>query len=500
MAVYRFSAGIIKRSAGRSVTAGAAYRAGERIHDQRTGLDFDYRRRSGVLYTEILTPNNAPDWMRDRAQLWNAVEQGEKRKDAQLAREIQLSLPHELNDWQRAELVRDFVRGQFVSKGMVADVAIHGPERNGDSRNHHAHVLLTLRVAAAEGLSKKKPREWNDRKQLEEWREQWAIYQNRALEKAGSKERVDHRSYEEQGIDKEPEPKLGPNASEMEKRGKASERGDMRREVWERNMLREELRKQVELLDKAIEREQEKQAAREAERQQSQQDQYRQAAGQKEEAGRSREEQARKKQERQKQQERDQAERKKAYEKGRFEQWANRKRAELQSQQHDGLIEIDRRHDRQRQNLDKELSEFYGPGMAEAKQTLADISARRRSGRIKRGLNRLTGQARRDKIAELAARQSLKDIQDRIAERHGALDTAQNAHKDALLDAHSKQLLRLEERIENAYERRERQGWIETRPWEKKEQQRERDKGANDNREGLERERTRGWECAAPEF
>lgn len=123
MAIYRLAADIVRRSQGRTVTAAAAYRAGEVIADQRTGLVFDYRRRQGVTETLILAPPDAPAWMRDRARLWNAVEAAEKRKDAQLARDIELALPHELSPAERRELVRGFVAAAFVDAGMVADVA-----------------------------------------------------------------------------------------------------------------------------------------------------------------------------------------------------------------------------------------------------------------------------------------------------------------------------------------------------------------------------------------
>lgn len=251
MAIYRLSANVVKRSAGRSAVATAAYRAGERIDDERTGQNFDYTRKGGVLHTEILAPDNAPDWMLDRSKLWNAVEIAEKRKDAQLAREVQLALPHELTPEQRLDLVRGFVREQFVDRGMIADIAIHMPDRDGDQRNFHAHVMLTMRAITGDGFGNK-CREWNadfargkgeggfvrEAPQLEQWREHWAQHVNQAMERAGHPERVDHRSYEDQGIDLEPEPKIGPHAAEMERRGSASDKGDELRAVRARNAAR----------------------------------------------------------------------------------------------------------------------------------------------------------------------------------------------------------------------------------------------------------------------
>lgn len=241
MAIYRFEAKIIARSQGRSATASAAYRAGESIDDERTGTVFDYTRKRGVLYSEIFTPPNTPAWMADRAQLWNAVEKVEKRKDAQLARDLLLSLPHELTIEQRRDLVRDFVTTEFVAQGMIADVAIHAPDRQGDERNYHAHVLLTMRELVPNGFGNK-VREWNATEQLEAWRAHWADAVNGHLEKHGHAERVDHRSLADQGIDREPEPKQGPVATEMEREDRPSHAGDDRRAVQARNEARAALK------------------------------------------------------------------------------------------------------------------------------------------------------------------------------------------------------------------------------------------------------------------
>jgi ATP-dependent exoDNAse (exonuclease V) alpha subunit len=230
---------LVKRSAGRSVTAAAAYRAAAKIADDRTGLVFDFTRRHGVVHAEIIAPSRAPAWTRDRAKLWNAVEIVEKRKDAQLARELQLALPHELTDKQRLELTRQFVRGEFVAHGMIADVAVHRPDRRGDYRNHHAHVLLTTRVISADGFGRKE-REWNEVSVLEGWRTSWSDAVNRALSFHGHAVRVDHRSYADQGINREPEPKVGPIATTMERRGRPSHAGADRRAVRARNQQRAE--------------------------------------------------------------------------------------------------------------------------------------------------------------------------------------------------------------------------------------------------------------------
>jgi len=240
MATYRLEAKVIGRSQGRSATASAAYQAAQKLEDKRTGAVFDYTRKRDVLHSEIIAPAGTPDWMRERTQLWNAVEAAEKRKDSQLARVLLLSLPHELTHAQRVDLVREFVSSEFVSRGMIADIAIHAPDREGDSRNHHAHVMLTMRALTGSGFGQK-VREWNATEELEQWRADWASTENRHLERAGHAARVDHRSLADQGLDREPEPKQGPVATEIERQGRASHAGDDRRAAQARNAEREQI-------------------------------------------------------------------------------------------------------------------------------------------------------------------------------------------------------------------------------------------------------------------
>jgi hypothetical protein len=193
MAIYHLRATMISRSQGRSATAASAYRVAERIEDRRTGLTFDYAARGGVDHTEILAPDHAPDWVRDRSELWNRVEESETRKNSQVAREVRVALPDELTHAQRVALVRDYAQAQFVDQGMVADIALHAPGREGDERNHHAHILLTTREVDAGGFTTKN-RDWNKVEVLEGWREVWARDSNAALERAGIEDRVDHRT------------------------------------------------------------------------------------------------------------------------------------------------------------------------------------------------------------------------------------------------------------------------------------------------------------------
>ena len=232
------------------MTASAAYRAGEKIHDERQGVTFDYRRRSGVMHTEIMAPDNAPEWMLDRAQLWNAVEKMEKRKDSQLARDIELSLPHELAHAQRVELVREFVAVEFVDQGMIVDIAIHAPSKRGDQRNYHAHLLLTMRDLMGDGFGNKE-RAWNKPELCEHWREAWENHANRALEKAGFDARIDHRSLAAQGIDREAQIHQGPAVAEMTARGIETERSETATVIDFRNAERERLK--AELAQRALE-------------------------------------------------------------------------------------------------------------------------------------------------------------------------------------------------------------------------------------------------------
>jgi len=225
------------------------------IHDSRTGQDHKYGNRGGVIESEIIAPEDAPDWVQDRAELWNVVEHGEKRKDAQLAREVEISLPHELDHGQRRALLSSFVSQRYVEKGMIADISYHVPGKGGDDRNYHAHILLTLRPINENGQFGNKEREWNKKEVLISDREAWATHLNQELERVGSDDRVDARSFEERGIDQKPTKHLGPDASEMERRGEESRIGDENREAdnWNRDLA--ELEQDEKIIDLAIERE-----------------------------------------------------------------------------------------------------------------------------------------------------------------------------------------------------------------------------------------------------
>ncbi|MEH7089125.1 MobQ family relaxase [Priestia megaterium] len=246
MAIYHLSMQIISRSKGQSAVAAAAYRSGEKLHDERTDEQKFYARHAQPE-TMILTPTNAPEWMKDRNRLWNEVEKVEKRKDSQLARELNIALPIELNHDQQKELIRSFAQNEFVQKGMVADIAIH----RDDTNNPHAHIMLTMRNLNQDGFSKKN-RDWNaDFANVKEnnrgyvknsegclsIREQWASYANKALEQAKINERITHLSHEKRGLETLPMVHLGHVAHDMEKKGKQSERGQVNRERQEYNQV-----------------------------------------------------------------------------------------------------------------------------------------------------------------------------------------------------------------------------------------------------------------------
>ena len=245
MAIYHLHVGIVSRSSGRSSVAAAAYRAaeklrsavnsaayrsGESLQDKQHDVVHDYRRKHGVVHTEIMLPENAPQEYHDRATLWNAVEQAEKRKDAQTARDIDIALPVELNRQEQIMLMRKYVKENFVDKGMCADFAIHD-KKDG---NPHAHILLATREVTEKGFSQKS-REWNGKGNLKLWRENWAVACNEQLQAKGCSERIDHRTLEAQGIDREPTKHIGIAAKHMERRGMKHDRAKQNREIARRN-------------------------------------------------------------------------------------------------------------------------------------------------------------------------------------------------------------------------------------------------------------------------
>ena len=232
MAIYHCSVKTVSRSSGRSAVAAAAYRAGEKIEDKRLGLIHDYSRKQGVEHTEIILPEfaDAPAWAVEREALWNAAEAAESRKNSVTAREYEVALPAELSAHQRQEAARAFGGWLADRFGVAADIAVHAPGREGDSRNHHAHILTTTREVGPDGLgAKTRALDAPQSGAVEEVRAQWAETVNAHLERAGVVERVDHRSHARRGIEDAATVHLGPAAAAMERRGTETDRGGINR-------------------------------------------------------------------------------------------------------------------------------------------------------------------------------------------------------------------------------------------------------------------------------
>jgi hypothetical protein len=226
MAIFHMSVKAISRSAGRSATAAAAYRAGEKIVDERTGEIHDYTRKAGVIESGIVVPASST-WQPTRTELWNAAELAEKRKDSCVAREHVVALPSELTPEQRLKLVKSYAKELAQRHRCAVDYALHEPSKEGDDRNYHAHILCTTRKVEGLGLGPKCDREKSGRdrkKDLETERKTWAIWVNYDLERAGIDERVDHRSLKDQGIeDRVPTSHVGPTVTAIQRRGGESE-------------------------------------------------------------------------------------------------------------------------------------------------------------------------------------------------------------------------------------------------------------------------------------
>ncbi len=269
MAIASMHVSVVSRSSGRSSVAAASYRSGEELHNEREGITYNYPRKSGIVYTEILTPENSPDWTHHREQLWNAVEAAEKARNAQTAREITFALPHELSREQNIALAKAYAQ-TFVHEGMIADVAIHD---KGDG-NPHCHLLLTMRPLHEDGTWAAKSKkayvlddngerirlpsgeyksykvrltDWDTPEKLVEWRDRYEHITNVHLEKAGFAERIDVHSYQERGIEQTPTTHLGHYAHQLEQQGISSVRGNINRQVEAAN-------KQVQTINQELQR------------------------------------------------------------------------------------------------------------------------------------------------------------------------------------------------------------------------------------------------------
>ena len=268
IAIYHCSIKIVSRGKGKSAVAAAAYRSGEKLTNEWDGLTHDYTKKGGVVHSEILLPAHVPPAFSDRSTLWNSVELSEKSNNAQLAREVEIALPVELSREEQTRLVREYCSSQFVSKGMIADFNLHDT----GGGNPHAHILLTMRPLDERGawLPKSKKEyvldengekirlpsgryktrkvdlvDWNNRENAEVWRRAWADLANEFLERNDCPERIDHHSYERQGIEQIPTVHVGVSATQMEKKGIVTERGELNRNIKAANRILREIRRLV---------------------------------------------------------------------------------------------------------------------------------------------------------------------------------------------------------------------------------------------------------------
>jgi len=260
---FHFSVNIISRGKGKSAVASAAYISGEKIKNEWDGVTHDYTRKQGVISKEIFLPDHAPKEYKDRKTLWNSVELFEKNSNAQLARNFIISLPKELSIEENKKMIEEYIQTNFVKEGMIVDLAIHDESREGN-QNIYAHIMTIVRPINEDGTwgqkSKKeyildekgekilnkngKPKTrkvelttWNDKVNVEKWRENFSDLCNKYLERAGAEKRVDHRSFKRQGIKQIPTIHLGASASAMERKGIRTEKGDINREIKKQNEL-----------------------------------------------------------------------------------------------------------------------------------------------------------------------------------------------------------------------------------------------------------------------
>lgn len=243
---------VIQRSKGRSAVAAAAYRSGESLEDERTGVTHDYTRKNGVEMTALLLPDNAPEFAHDRSQLWNQAEAAEKHPRAQTAREIEVSFPHEFNVKQRREAAQRIGR-LLVDRGYAADIAMHRPSPKSDERNHHCHILWTTRKFERGGWAKTKERTFDDLKkgpeEIKKLREEVAGVLNNIATRERLPVYVEHLSYETRGEDIEPTVHMGPMATQIEREGRKSYIGEKNREIKARNEQRRQLHQQKKVID-----------------------------------------------------------------------------------------------------------------------------------------------------------------------------------------------------------------------------------------------------------
>ncbi len=273
IALFHFHVAQVKRSAGQSAIASAAYRAGEKLYSEYYGEVSDYTRKGGVICSGILLPSHAPPEYSDRQTLWNAVEKAERGKKAQLAYSFDIALQNEFSLEENIALARQFLSEYFVSRGMIVDFAIHQPDKEDSGiSNPHFHVLCPIRPLDEHGRWGNKQRreylldehgerirdeagnyvfnavpttDWGSPETLEAWRAAWAEMCNAKFAEKGLDCRIDHRSYERQGIELLPTVHEGPTVRAMEQKGIRTDKGDLNRWIKATNALIRDVKKKI---------------------------------------------------------------------------------------------------------------------------------------------------------------------------------------------------------------------------------------------------------------
>ncbi len=382
----------------------AAYRAAADIECETYGKTHTYAKRGGVLHSEIIAPDHAPDWAHDREALWNAVEQSEMTKAggmkvrARLAREIVVPLAHELDLETNREALREWVQAEFVSRGMIADVNIHAPDPKGDERNIHAHVMLTMREITPEGFSPSKmgaARDWNNAELITDSVSAWQIIQNRELERAGLAVRVDFSSFESRGIDREPEQHEGVAATAMKRKNKETRVGQENEARRDRNA--ERASQHMKALHQIVQAEEERQ---------------------------------------------------------KFAAWVESKEADLATYQHKTMSQLEREQETEAIRFEDSVQEVYAPSLktvqAEAERMEAIVSG---SGIIATARRLIRG--RRDREHLEALQMTIADTQKRMQEMRGKLDAQHRAERERLAAIQATRAREQAEGMQKATERKE---------------------------------------------
>lgn len=411
----------IQRSHGRSAVAAAAYRAGACLEDERTGLIHDYRRKQGVELTRLYAPEGAADFTRDRGALWNAAEWKENRSNSCTARELEVGFPAEFNAMQRREAGDALARELMRRYGCAVDIAYHRPDRQGDERNHHAHILFTTRAldgSAKDGWAKKKYRDFNNDKvtvdgeattrgkqEILSLRAFIADEMNRIAARDALKVKTEHLSFEARGIAREPTQKLGPAASQMERRGEETERGDINREIAASNDNRQKLIAEKTAIEAELAR---------IERELGEEEERERIDAQRRAEIKRQEEQAR------------------LLQKSRMEQARHARRAVFHSRYLAAQSERQRKEDEARRALEREQQSRDGAHIQAFEQERARLQDRLAKQGFVKTMRDITGITARDRAAMEAAESALALLRQKQAEELAVLRAAQDRERENL--------------------------------------------------------------------